>query len=115
VLRAAGVRFDSAALSGGGARSEVWPQMFADILGFPVSVPVCREAGALGAAIAAAVGARRFPGLPQAVHAMTTTRARFVPDPGMAAHYEERYRTYGMLTEAMKPVWARMAGAHGGT
>ena len=46
---------------------------------------------------------------------MTAERARFAPDPGMAAHYDERYRTYGMLTEAMKPVWARMAGAHGGT
>jgi L-xylulokinase len=115
VLRAAGIRFDSASLSGGGARSAVWPQMFADVLGIPVSIPACSEAGALGAAIAAAVGARIFPDLPEAVHAMTGTRARFVPNPDMAAHYEERYRTYGMLTEAMKPVWARMAGAHGGT
>ncbi len=115
VLRSAGVRFDSAALSGGGARSEVWPQMFADILGIPVSVPACSEAGALGAAIAAGVGAGVFADLPDAVRAMTATRARFLPNPGMAAHYEERYRTYGQLTEAMKPVWARMAGAHGET
>jgi len=115
VLRAAGVRFDSAALSGGGARSEVWPQMFADILGIPVSIPACAEAGALGAAMAAGVGAGMFPGLPQAVRAMNATRARFLPDPAMAAHCEERYRTYGMLTEAMTPVWARMAGAHGET
>jgi L-xylulokinase len=115
VLRTAGIRFDSASLSGGGARSEVWPQMFADILGIPVSLSRCAESGALGAAIAAGVGAGIFPGLPEAVRAMTAERARFVPDPGMAAHYEERYRTYGMLTEAMKPVWARMAGAHGGT
>ena len=43
VLRAAGVRFDSAALSGGGARSAVWPQMFADILGIPVSVAALRR------------------------------------------------------------------------
>ena len=63
VLRAAGVRFDSASLSGGGARSEVWPQMFADILGIPVSVARCAETGALGAAIAAGVGAGVFPGL----------------------------------------------------
>jgi L-xylulokinase len=115
VLRGAGVRFDSAALSGGGARSQVWPQMFADILGIPVSLAHCSESGALGGAIAAGVGAGLFADLPQAVHAMTATRAQFVPDPGMAAHYDERYRTYGMLTEAMKPVWARMAGAHGGT
>ena len=46
---------------------------------------------------------------------MTAERARFAPDPAMAAHYDERYRTYGMLTEAMKPIWQRMAGAQGST
>lgn len=112
VLRTAGVRFDRASLSGGGARSAVWPQMFADVLDIPVSVPACSEAGALGAAIAAGVGARVFPDLTDAVRAMTAERARFTPDPAMAAFYDERYRTYGMLTEAMKPVWQRMAGAH---
>lgn len=112
VLREAGVRFDSAALSGGGARSAIWPQMLADVLGIPVSLSACAEAGALGAAIAAGVGAGLFADLPEAVRAMTATRARFMPDPAMAAFYDERYRTYGMLTEAMKPVWARMAGAH---
>jgi len=115
VLRTAGVRFDSAALSGGGARSSVWPQMFADVLGIRVSVPGCREAGALGAAIAAGVGVGIFPDLAAGVRRMTREAAHFHPNPGMAAHYEERYRTYGMLTEAMKPVWARMAGAHGST
>ena len=63
VLRAAGVRFDSASLSGGGARSAVWPQMFADMLGIPVSLAGCAETGALGAAIAAGVGAGMFPDL----------------------------------------------------
>jgi L-xylulokinase len=111
VLRAAGLRFDSAALSGGGARSAVWPQVFADILGIPVSVPRCGEAGALGAAIAAGVGAGVFAELPAGVQRMTRHAARFDPDPGMASHYAGRYRTYAMITEAMRPVWRRMAGA----
>lgn len=113
VLRAAGLRFDSAALSGGGARSSVWPQMFADILGIPVSIPRCGEAGALGAAIAAGVGAGVFADLPAGVREMTRPAARFLPDPGMASHYAERYRTYAMITEAMRPVWRRMAGSDG--
>jgi L-xylulokinase len=115
VLREAGLSFDSAALSGGGARSAVWPQMLADVLGIPVSLARCAEAGALGAAIAAGVGAGFFADLPEAVRTMTATRAQFMPDQAMAAFHDERYRTYGMLTEAMKPVWARMAGAHRGT
>ena len=31
----------------------------------------------------------------------------------MAHHYAERYRTYGMLTDAMRPLWLRMAAARG--
>lgn len=110
VLRQAGLGFDNAVLSGGGARSEIWPQMFADVLGIPVSVAECTETGALGAAIAAGVGAGLFPDLGHAVRAMTRERARFIPDPGMASRYGERYRIYGMLTDAMKPLWLHMSG-----
>jgi len=111
VLRAAGARFERAALSGGGARSAVWPQMFADVLGIPITVADCTETGALGAAIAAGVGVGAFPDLAAGVRAMTRRRHAFDPDPGMTAHYDGRYRTYGMLTAALKPLWLRMAAA----
>ena len=111
VLRSAGVRFDTAALSGGGARSQIWPQMFADVLGIPITVAVCAETGALGAAIAAGVGAGVFPDLSAGVRAMTRRHAAFTPDPNMANHYSESYRSYRMLSEAMRPVWHRMAAA----
>ncbi|RUT84836.1 carbohydrate kinase, partial [Mesorhizobium sp. USDA-HM6] len=39
VLKDAGVGFDKAVLSGGGSRSEHWPQIFADGLGVPITVP----------------------------------------------------------------------------
>ena len=111
VLRGAGVRFDRAALSGGGARSAVWPQMFADVLGIPITVAAHAETGALGAAIAAGVGVGAFPDLAAGVRAMTRPRAALAPDPRMAPHYGARYETYGMLTAAMTPLWRRMADA----
>ena len=85
--------------------------MFADVLGIPITVAACAETGALGAAIAAGVGAGVFPDLAAGVQAMTRRHAAFTPDPAMARHYSERYRTYRMLTEAMRPVWQRMAAA----
>jgi L-xylulokinase len=108
VLRAAGLSFDRAALSGGGARSAVWPQMFSDILGIPITTAACPETGALGAAIAAGVGIGAFPDLASGVRAMTRPRAAYSPDPAMLAHYDERFHTYGLLAEAMKPLWQRM-------
>ena len=109
VLRSAGIRFDSAILSGGGARSPIWPQMFADILGMPISIASCAETGALGAAIAAGVGVGLFPDLNAGVRAMTHTGQSFSAEPETSGHYERRYRTFGQITEAMKPIWASMA------
>jgi L-xylulokinase len=113
VLRNAGVRFNSATLSGGGARSSIWPQMFADVLGVEISVSDCDEVGALGAAIAAGVGVGLFPDLRTGVRSMTRSRATFAPDPAIGAHYADRYRTYAMLTEAMTPIWSDIAGKRG--
>jgi len=42
---------------GGGARSLVWSQMFADALGMPLEVPQGSEIGARGAALCAGIGA----------------------------------------------------------
>ena len=114
VLRSAGIRFDSAILSGGGSRSPVWPQMFADILGIPIAVAACGETGALGAAIAAGVGTGVFGDFEAGVEAMTQQGASFAADPAMARHYAPRYETFGQIAEAMKPIWQRMAAARGG-
>ncbi len=113
VLRSAGLCFDSATLSGGGSRSPVWPQMFADILGIPITVSACAETGALGATIAAGVGAGFFTDLAAGVAAMTTQGALFTANDAMSAHYASRYDTFGVLTEAMKPFWSRLAQARG--
>lgn len=44
----------SVRMIGGATRSEIWPQMLADMLGDPVEVPASADAAALGAAILAA-------------------------------------------------------------
>jgi L-xylulokinase len=111
VLRSAGIRFDSAILSGGGARSPLWPQMFADILDMPISIASCAETGALGAAIAAGVGAGIFSDLNAGVGAMTQKGQSYAAKPALSAHYAARYATFGQITEAMKPIWASMAAA----
>ena len=93
VLRSAGAAFDEATLSGGGARSALWPQMFADCLGVPISVAEAEETGALGAALGAGVGVGLFDDYEHAVSRMTRTRHRFEPNAAMKPHHDERYET----------------------
>ncbi len=104
-LTSAGVDFGDAVLSGGGSRSPVWPQMFADCLGKTMTVAACEETGALGAAIAAGRGSGLFDSLDEGVAAMTSARKIFTPDPSMHAHYQRRYQIFRDLTANMGSFW----------
>ena len=109
VLAEAGVTFSRAVLSGGGARSAHWPQMFADGLGVPVTVAEAKETGALGAAIAAAVGVGLCADEETAVRTMTRAARTFEPDAVMRAHHDRRYAIWTSLTQAMDPLWRQLA------
>lgn len=108
VLLAAGVDFDSAVLSGGGSRSPVWPQMFADCLGVPIAVAEAQETGALGAAIGVAVATGACSSYEDGVQRMTRRKADFTPNAEMKAHYDARYATYLKLIDAMRDIWTNI-------
>lgn len=109
VLAEAGVSFSTATLSGGGSRSQHWPQMFADGLGVPVTVAEATETGALGAAIAAAVAAGLYADEAAAVAGMTRAARTFAPDPAMTAHYDRRYAIWSRLARTLDPLWRELA------
>jgi L-xylulokinase len=108
-LRAAGACFDEAVLSGGGSRSLIWPQIFADVLGVPVSIARSRETGALGAAIAAGTGIGLFADFEAGAASMVTIERHYRPNPALAHLYEQRYRIYRDIADAMTPIWKRIA------
>jgi L-xylulokinase len=110
-LRAAGARVDEVVLSGGGSRSQIWPQIFADVLGVPVTVARGRETGALGAAIAAGVGVGAFADFGEGASAMTAAARHYRPDPAIAPAYDRRYGVYAAILQAMTPIWQNMATA----
>lgn len=109
-LRAAGASFNEAVLSGGGSRSLFWPQIFADVLGVPVTVARSSQTGALGVAIAAATAVGIFADFEAGATAMVQTERHYKPDAARTAHYNHRYGLYHDIAVAMAPIWKRMAG-----
>lgn len=107
-LRGAGASIRDATLSGGGSRSTIWPQIFADVLEMPVTVARSRETGALGAAIAAGTGIGLFADYAAGAGAMTSAARHYEPAPGASEIYARRYGLYAELAEIMRPVWAEM-------
>jgi len=60
VLRSRGLKVEEVRIGGGGAKSRLWRQIMADVLGVPLSLPRVTEAAALGAAILAGTGAKVY-------------------------------------------------------
>jgi len=96
---------DCIRLAGGAARSRVWTQMFADILGLPVETVPVNETGALGCAIAAAAAVGVYPSLSEACAAMCPAGERVLPDMKAHAAYLRRYEIYKRVNECLNGLW----------
>ena len=90
---------------GGGAASKLWCGILADITGKKICIPETAEASALGAAIAAAVGAGWYKTFKEAAAAMTGIRRTINPD-------SQNHKKYTQMFERYKEIYPglRIAG-----
>ena len=88
-------------LSGGAARSAIWPQIFADVLDLCIETTACHELGALGAAMSAATALGHFPSLEHAVQQMTQVDRSFEPDPVRVEFYQRKFARFSAMTQSM--------------
>jgi sugar (pentulose or hexulose) kinase len=98
-----GITLESVVVSGGGAQSDLFMQIFADVF----DLPACRSVGSggasLGAAICAAVATGVYPDFQTAAAVMPKGRERFAPNAATAAVYhrmnETVYRSIDTATD----------------
>ncbi len=90
---------------GGGARSALWLQTKADVCGLPVRPVLGPEPTALGGAMLAAVGAGVFRDAGQAAeHMALLGEERYEPEPDRSEAYDEGYRRYRQLFDAVEAI-----------
>ena len=99
----------AARLAGGVANSEVWTQMFADVMQCPVEIADVGETGAMGCAMSAAVGVGDYADLAAAAAGMTRIRQRVEPRMEYAGIYARKYELYCRAVVALEPVWEELA------
>ncbi|NPV59978.1 MAG: hypothetical protein HPY75_09970 [Actinobacteria bacterium] len=102
-VASAGYPCDPLRAIGGGATSDVWMQVVADVTGRSVeAVEHAREAGAMGCALAVAVATGAIPSFKDIRKAVRVRRV-FEPDPGSR-------RTYDKLYGVFRGLYSRLAG-----
>jgi xylulokinase len=83
--------------SGGGSASDIWSQIRADVLGRVIRRTAMRDAGVLGAALMAGVGAGVFPSLHAATKDFVQLDRSFEPDTGEQQRHDNRFELYKLL------------------
>ncbi len=108
-IQAMGIPLQELRVMGGGARSDLWNQIKADVTGLEVTVPQITETTALGAAFLALVGVGACATLPEASEHTVQIKKRFAPNPANRAKYESAYALYRETYFTLLPLFERNA------
>lgn len=107
VLDTLGLAGEEVRVVGGGARSRLWMQIKADVLGRPVRSVLSDEATAHGAAMLAGVAGGLFRDCDEAVErAVRLAPTPVEPDPGRVDLYQEAYQEYRRLYDGVEEALA---------
>jgi xylulokinase len=105
IISALGAGPQRVRLSGGGAKSPFWHQLFADIFAQDVATLETQEGSAYGAALLALVGTGEFSSAVEACRAAVKEVEVKKPDPQAAEFYNNRYRVYCSLYPALRQIF----------
>jgi xylulokinase len=111
VERFIGRRLDPVRVIGGGAQSDLWCQIHADVLGrtlHRVAAPLHANLRGAGIWAGLALGAIEF----EEVAEVVPIDARFEPDPRNASVYDRLYEEFPKLYRSQKSMFARLNRGH---
>ncbi len=109
LMRALGLNISQVRASGGGARSELWRQILADVFNSEIALVNITEGAAYGAALLAGVGAGVYSSVEDAC-AQTIRITDSVTQGKNVGVYEEYYEVYRGLYPALKDSFAKVSG-----
>jgi xylulokinase len=97
-------------IGGGAARSAVWNQIIADVLGKPVVSMVEAQTEVLGAALLAGVGLGVYSDFGEAIAAHVRPARVYTPNDWAHQAYDELFPIYRDLYDDVEPYFSRLAG-----
>ena len=109
VGRAAGVQISEIRSVGGGARSNLWNQIKADVLGLPVLLPETSVGAPFGDAVLVGMGTGDYSDVSQTLREVVRIRTRY--EPNLAAHrrYTDLYGVFRSIYEHLRSDFDQLA------
>jgi xylulokinase len=99
-------------VSGGGARSDLWCQMIADVTGIKVIRATGSEHGARGAFLYALAATKQLENVTEGIRRYFDKEHIFTPEREVHGIYLRRYEQWRALRELANGQWALLKGSH---
>jgi xylulokinase len=109
IMRGMGIDVTQVRASGGGARSDFWRHLQADVYRSPVVVTNAAEGPAYGVALLAGVGTGVWSSVEEACRACIKPVKKVKPNPKRAAQYDRLFAIYDKLYDDLKSRFGEIA------
>jgi gluconokinase len=96
-------------MGGGGVNIKVWPQIFADVLGVPVTISAVNEMALIGSTMLALTAGGVFKDLNEASEKILKEGKRIEPNETSVKVHDQRYRFFKKLRETLGPLYKEHA------
>lgn len=102
IAKKLGLKPKTTRICGGGAKSELWCRMIANVMNLPVEIPQDDEGPALGAAILSSVGCNVYPDVETAAAQIFRAKKILEPERELVRKYQSGYERFSKLYPAVK-------------
>ena len=108
VAKSLGIEISTSKICGGGAKSELWKRILANVLNIRLESPASEQGPGMGGAMLAMVACGAYPDVQSVCDQFVKTASVIVPEPALVAKYEKRYRRFKMIYPACKGLFAAL-------
>lgn len=106
VAKSLGIKIERSNICGGGAKSELWKKIMANVLGIPLDILKTEQGPGYGGAILAAVGCGEYKSVGEACEKLVEVSDTVYPDKELSALYEKKYNNFRKIYPALKNVFS---------
>lgn len=108
VARSLGIQIERTKICGGGAKSDLWKRIIANVMNIKVDILENEEGPSYGSAILAAVGCGEFASVEEASKKLVKIIDTVEPEEELAHKYEEKYQIFRKFYPALKNLYPIM-------
>ncbi len=105
IAKGLGIEIPRSNICGGGAKSELWKKILANVLNIPLDSLLTEQGPGYGGAILAMVGCGEYESVRQATDKLISVAATVYPDREIAARYETKYQNFKKIYPTLKPLF----------